>query len=103
MIAGPTSFTGEDSCEFQVHGGPAVVEAVLDSLQNIPGLRHAEPGEFTKRCIFNFCHLKFFLVDTKLTDLNHCSEVFFLYYISNPAIFYAVLCVSEPSSMVNLT
>ena len=55
LLSGPCSFTGEDCCEFQVHGGPAVVQAVLDSLQNIPGLKHAEPGEFTKRYSSMIC------------------------------------------------
>ncbi len=49
LFSGPHSFTGEDSCEFQIHGGPAVVAAMLDALGTIPGLRHAEPGEYTKR------------------------------------------------------
>ena len=42
------SFTGEDTCELHVHGGPAVVKAVLNALANIPDLRHAESGEFTR-------------------------------------------------------
>ena len=46
---GPNSFTGEDSVEFQVHGGSAVVAALLSSLNKLPGFRHAEPGDFTKR------------------------------------------------------
>ena len=46
---GPQSFTGEDVCEFHVHGGPAVVTAMHSVLGNIKGLRPAEPGEFTKR------------------------------------------------------
>ena len=46
---GPGSFTGEDSVEFHLHGGTAVVLAILDSLKAIPGFRHAEPGDFTKR------------------------------------------------------
>lgn len=45
----PNSFTGEDLLEFQLHGGRAVVQAVLDSLSGCPGLRPAEPGEFTRR------------------------------------------------------
>lgn len=49
----PKSFTGEDSCEFQVHGGPAVVSALLKALSNVEGLRPAEPGEFTRRAFFN--------------------------------------------------
>ncbi|XP_049791568.1 tRNA modification GTPase GTPBP3, mitochondrial isoform X2 [Schistocerca nitens] len=39
---GPRSFTGEDSCELQVHGGPAVVAAVFNALSKIPGFRPAE-------------------------------------------------------------
>lgn len=44
----PGSYTGEDSAEFHVHGGPAVVDAVLSALRGL-GLRLAEPGEFTRR------------------------------------------------------
>lgn len=46
---GPKSFTGEDSCEFQIHGGPAVISSVLSSLSNIQNFAPAEPGQFTKR------------------------------------------------------
>lgn len=49
---GPNSFTGEDSCEFQVHGSVAVVEAMFDALGSIPGLRMSQAGEFTKRAFF---------------------------------------------------
>ncbi|CAN5247760.1 tRNA uridine-5-carboxymethylaminomethyl(34) synthesis GTPase MnmE [soil metagenome] len=49
---GPASYTGEDSAEFHVHGGRAVVEAVLTAL-NENGLRLAEPGEFTRRAFEN--------------------------------------------------
>jgi tRNA modification GTPase len=45
----PHSFTGEDVAELQIHGGRASVSAVLSFLSDLPGLRHAEPGEFTKR------------------------------------------------------
>ena len=44
----PGSYTGEDSAEFHVHGGPAVVGALLAALAAL-GLRLAEPGEFTRR------------------------------------------------------
>ena len=47
------SFTGEDVVELQVHGGPAVVSAVLRALADQPGLRLAEPGEFTRRALEN--------------------------------------------------
>ncbi|XP_060515853.1 tRNA modification GTPase GTPBP3, mitochondrial [Cylas formicarius] len=50
---GPRSFTGEDSCEFHVHGGLAVVNGMLDALSCIPSFRLAEPGEFTKRAFQN--------------------------------------------------
>ncbi|XP_037949608.1 tRNA modification GTPase GTPBP3, mitochondrial-like [Teleopsis dalmanni] len=49
---GPASFTGEDSCEFQVHGSLAVISAMLEGLGKIPGLRPATPGEFTKRAFY---------------------------------------------------
>lgn len=53
FFLGPSSFTGEDCCEFHVHGGVAVVNAVFDALSHIPDLRLAEPGEFTRRAFFN--------------------------------------------------
>ena len=49
---GPASYTGEDSAEFHVHGGRAVVEALLRALSDL-GLRLAEPGEFTRRAFEN--------------------------------------------------
>ncbi|MGS1094882.1 tRNA uridine-5-carboxymethylaminomethyl(34) synthesis GTPase MnmE [Aquamicrobium terrae] len=49
----PHSFTGEDVAEFQVHGGQAVVSAILREVTAIPGVRHAEPGEFTRRAFLN--------------------------------------------------
>ena len=39
--------------EFQTHGGPAVVAALLRNLAVQSGLRHAEPGEFTRRAVLN--------------------------------------------------
>lgn len=50
---GPASFSGEDAAEFHVHGGRAVVEAMLAALAAVPGLRAAEPGEFTRRAVEN--------------------------------------------------
>jgi tRNA modification GTPase len=49
----PASFTGEDVAELHVHGGRAVVAAVLGALGEIEGLRPAEPGEFTRRAYEN--------------------------------------------------
>ena len=47
------SFTGEDVAEFQMHGSPAVAAAILSALAAVPGLRPAEPGEFTRRALEN--------------------------------------------------
>lgn len=48
-MPGPDSATGEDVAELHVHGGRAVVDAVLAALNDVPGHRPAEPGEFTRR------------------------------------------------------
>ena len=50
---GPHSETGEDIVELQVHGGRAVITAVLSALGELAGLRHAEAGEFTRRAFEN--------------------------------------------------
>ena len=50
---GRGSFTGEDVVELHIHGGMAVVEAVLEAISAIPGTRMAEPGEFTRRAFLN--------------------------------------------------
>lgn len=47
------SFTGEDIVELHVHGAIATVTAVLRGLEQISGLRLAEPGEFTRRALEN--------------------------------------------------
>ncbi|KAM9329550.1 5-taurinomethyluridine-[tRNA] synthase subunit GTPB3, mitochondrial [Gastrophryne carolinensis] len=52
-FSGPHSFTGEDCCEYHVHGGPAVISGVLQALGSLQTLRPAEPGEFTKRAFQN--------------------------------------------------
>lgn len=49
----PASFTGEDCGELQVHGGRAVVQALLSELGSMQGLRHAEAGEFSRRAFHN--------------------------------------------------
>lgn len=50
---GPHSETGEDTAEFQLHGSRAVIAAVFAVLGDLPGLRAAEPGEFTRRAFLN--------------------------------------------------
>jgi tRNA modification GTPase len=52
-LPGPGTATGEDIAEFHLHGGRAVVAAVLAALGVLPGLRMAEPGEFTRRAFGN--------------------------------------------------
>jgi tRNA modification GTPase len=49
---GPGSYTGEDSAELHLHGGPAVIAAVGEALAAL-GARPAEPGEFTRRAFLN--------------------------------------------------
>ena len=49
----PRSETGEDMAELQLHGGRAVIAAVLAALARVPGCRPAEAGEFTRRAFEN--------------------------------------------------
>ncbi|KAH9826129.1 P-loop containing nucleoside triphosphate hydrolase protein [Teratosphaeria destructans] len=55
----PRTVTGEDVLELHVHGGPAVVKAVLAAVSKCgnggpgSGIRYAEPGEFTRRAFMN--------------------------------------------------
>lgn len=46
---GPATATGEDLVEFHIHGGRAVVAAVLAAIGAISETRPAEAGEFTRR------------------------------------------------------
>ncbi|MDM8010732.1 MAG: tRNA uridine-5-carboxymethylaminomethyl(34) synthesis GTPase MnmE [Parasphingorhabdus sp.] len=50
---GPNSATGEDLAEIHCHGGRAVIRAIEGALEQISGLRRAEPGEFTRRAFTN--------------------------------------------------
>jgi len=52
-LPGPHTVTGEDVAELHLHGGRAVVTAVLECLGNFPGLRPAGAGEFTRRAFQN--------------------------------------------------
>src|SRR6201987_416832 len=49
----PNSETGEDMAELQVHGGRAVIAAVLAALAKVAGLRPAEAGEVKRRAFEN--------------------------------------------------
>lgn len=46
----PSSYTGQDAAEFHVHGGTAILRAVLDTCLRW-GARLAGPGEFTLRAV----------------------------------------------------
>jgi tRNA modification GTPase len=48
IMRAPRSYTGEDVVEIQGHGGPATMEAILESALQA-GARLADPGEFTRR------------------------------------------------------
>lgn len=49
----PASATGENIAELHIHGGRAVLAAVLAALAALPGFRMAEHGEFTRRAFEN--------------------------------------------------
>ncbi|MDA8446051.1 tRNA uridine-5-carboxymethylaminomethyl(34) synthesis GTPase MnmE [Paracidovorax valerianellae] len=62
----PHSYTGEDVLELQAHGGPVVLQLLLarcleaaaqasvpEGRPRLPGLRLAQPGEFTERAFLN--------------------------------------------------
>ncbi|HEX5354638.1 MAG TPA: tRNA uridine-5-carboxymethylaminomethyl(34) synthesis GTPase MnmE [Aquabacterium sp.] len=66
FFPGPHSYTGEDVLELQGHGGPVVMQLLLarcleaaaepdpaTERARLPGLRLAEPGEFTQRAFLN--------------------------------------------------
>jgi tRNA modification GTPase len=64
---GPQTATGEDLAELHCHGGRAVIAAVERALAVLPGLRRAEPGEFTRRA---FAHGRIDLAQAEgLADL----------------------------------
>src|SRR6056300_659854 len=52
FFPGPDSFTGEDVVEVQAHGGPFVVDMLLQEILS-QGVRLANPGEFSERAFLN--------------------------------------------------
>lgn len=52
IFRSPRSFTTQDSVEISCHGGPVVVQSILNRIMEL-GVRLAEPGEFTKRAFLN--------------------------------------------------
>ncbi|XP_032665329.1 tRNA modification GTPase GTPBP3, mitochondrial [Odontomachus brunneus] len=49
---GPHSYTGEDSVEFHVHGGSAILSRLMQALSTLQ-VYPAQPGEFTRRAFYN--------------------------------------------------
>ena len=49
---GPATYTGEDMAELHLHGSPAILARVGDTLMRL-GVRMAEAGEFTRRAVLN--------------------------------------------------
>ena len=49
---GPNSFTGEDVIELQGHGGPVVMDMLIEQVLQL-GARLARPGEFSERAFLN--------------------------------------------------
>lgn len=52
FFRGPNSFTGEDVLELQGHGGPVVMDLLLEAVFAL-GARPARPGEFSERAFLN--------------------------------------------------
>ena len=52
FFPGPNSFTGEDVLELQGHGGPVILEILLEQVVTL-GCRIARPGEFSERAFLN--------------------------------------------------
>ncbi len=49
----PSSFTGEDCIEFQIHGGIAIQNYFIKELSKLENFRLAKPGEFSQRAFMN--------------------------------------------------
>jgi len=49
----PHSFTGEDVLELHAHGGPVLLDMILQQAIGVGGVRLARPGEFTERAFLN--------------------------------------------------
>ena len=52
FFVAPHSFTGEDVLELQGHGGPVVMDMILQQVLSL-GVRLARPGEFSERAFLN--------------------------------------------------
>lgn len=69
----PFSFTGEDVLELHGHGGPIILDLLLQSILLLPNIRIAKPGEFSERAFLNN---KIDLTQAEaITDLINASSV----------------------------
>jgi tRNA modification GTPase len=73
FFPGPNSYTGEDILELFPHGNPLLVRHLVQAVRQVPGVRLAEPGEFTRRA---FLHGKLDLVQAEAVGelLNATAE-----------------------------
>ncbi|OOF23554.1 tRNA uridine-5-carboxymethylaminomethyl(34) synthesis GTPase MnmE [Salinivibrio proteolyticus] len=53
FFKGPNSFTGEDVIELQGHGGPVIMDMLIQRISAFDGVRAARPGEFSERAFLN--------------------------------------------------
>lgn len=53
FFKGPNSFTGEDVLELQGHGGPVILDMLLNRILALPFARMAKPGEFSEQAFLN--------------------------------------------------
>lgn len=53
FFQGPNSFTGEDVLELQGHGGPILLDMLLQEICQITNVRLAQAGEFSERAFMN--------------------------------------------------
>jgi tRNA modification GTPase len=68
----PNSFTGEDVLELQGHGGPIVIQSLIQAIVKM-GARMAAPGEFSLRAFLN---KKIDLVQAEaIADLIHANSL----------------------------
>lgn len=52
-FAAPHSYTGDDVVEMQIHGGPWILQCLLDEITQQHPVRLARAGEFTERAFLN--------------------------------------------------
>lgn len=53
LFKAPHSFTGEDVLELQGHGGPVVMDMLIQAILTLKNIRSANPGEFSERAFMN--------------------------------------------------